>query len=303
MLAGKDSCLINNFRRNLMIKLLSAFFIFIIFAASADSEPLKEGYFNIVYNKSDVLADVRINDIPVITMDRKNSISGQLEVNYWIAPGKNKISIKLDEQKKKGENRLHNPKIKVSLYIGQKGEFPADGKLIAEYEWPENLTEEEKKYGTDKKQIYPVIKTIEFEPEFIPPSDLWKKAEQAVITKKDEQDIINLINEFEKSFNARNLDKLYKILEFRAIDGTNSRYYPITKEQIMKDIKSFNADKSIKIKNISKGKYKFTKLFNGQIYRVTEPAGKFPLVYVSKDGSGEIEVYVSKIDGKWVISR
>ena len=286
-----------------MIHFLYAFFIFIFIADSADAESLKEGYFNIVYSKSDVLADVRINDIPVITMDKKNSVSGQLEVNYWISPEKNKISIKLDEQKKKDENSLYNPKIKVSLYIGQKGEFPADGKLIAEFEWPENLTDDEKKYGIDKKQIYPVSKTIEFEPEFIPPSDLWKKSEQANISKKDEQDIINLLNEFEKSFNARNLDKLYKILEFRALDGSNSRYYPITKEQIMKDLKSFNANKSIKIKNISKGKYKFTKLFNGQIYRVTESAGKFPLVYVSKDGSGEIEVYVSKINGKWVLSR
>ncbi len=286
-----------------MNHVLYAFFIFIFIASSSYAESLKAGYFNIVYNKNDVLADVRINDIPVITMDKKNSISGQLEVNYWISPGKNKISIKLDEQKKKDEDSPYNPKIKVSLYIGQKGEFPADGKLIAEYEWPENLTEDEKKYGSDKKQIFPVSKTIEFEPEFIPPSDLWKKAESVSITKKDEQDIINLLKEFEKSFNKRNLEKLYKILEFRAADGTNARYYPVAKEQIMKDIKSFNSDNSMKIKNISNGKYNFTKLFNGQIYRVTDSAGKFPLIYFSKEGSGEIEVYVSKIDGKWVLSR
>jgi hypothetical protein len=281
----------------------TALFLFLFIATSANTELLKEGYYAVVYNKSDVLADVRINDIPIITMEKQDSYSGQLEVNYWIFPGKNIITINLNEQKKKEESGFYNPKIKVSLYIGQKGQFPSDGKLIAEYEWPKKITGDEKKTDADKKLVFPVSKTLEFEPEFVPPSDLWKKAESITITPKDEKDIINLLKDFETSFNTRNPEKLYQILEFRGFDSTKSRYYPMTKEQIMKDIKSFNSNNFIKIKNVSNEKYKFTKLFNGQLYLVTESSGKSPLMYVSKDGSGEIEVYVSKIDGKWVLSR
>jgi hypothetical protein len=285
-----------------MSNFLLALFTFIFITASVQAETVKGGYFIIVYNKSDVLADIRINDIPVITMDKKDSVSGQMDVNYWIFPGKNKIAINLIEQKKKDATSFYNPQLKCMLYIGQKGQFPEEGKPIYKFEWSEKK-DDEKITGTDKKQNYPYSKTFEFEPEFVPPSDLWSKAEPINITEKDKIEIISLLKNFETSFNTRNLENLFHLTEFRGIDTSKSRYYQITKDQMMNDLKSLTPDKTFKIKNNSNGKYKFIKLFSGQIYLVTSSTDKSPLVFISKDGSGDIDVYVSKINGKWILSR
>jgi hypothetical protein len=285
------------------VKIILSVFINIVLSVSVNAEILKEGYFAIVYTKADVLADLKINGIPVITMDKMDFYSGQLEVNNWISPGKNIITINLDEQKKKNENSFYNPKFRVAVYIASKGQFPSDGKMVFEYEWPENLTDDEKKSGSEKQQFYPVSRTIEFVPEFVPPSEIWEKSEEVNMIQNDEKEIIKLLENFETAFNKRDYEKLYSILEFRAIDSTKSRYYPATKEKVMSDIKSFSYSNSIKIKNVSGGKYIFTKLYNGKIYHVAGLKGKAPLAYVSNDGSGEIEIYVSKINGKWVISR
>jgi hypothetical protein len=272
-------------------------------AVSADAEKVSGGYFILLYNKSDVLADVRINGIPVITMENKDSASGQMDVNYWICPGKNNFSINIKELKRKNENSYYNPKLKAALYIIQKGQFPDEGTLVVKYEWPEAFLGDENKSETEKKLNFPVSKIIEFEPEFVPPSELWSKAEAVNLTENDKKEIISLLKDFESSFNSRNYDKIYQISEFRGFDTSRSRYYAITKEQMMKDLKSLTPDKSMKIKNVSDGKYKFNKLFNGQIYKIASSTDKSPLVYVSKDGTGDIDIYVSKISGKWVLSR
>ncbi len=230
----------------------------LVLSTAASGENLKQGYFTIVYSKAYVIADIRINGIPVVEPGSAGSLSGQLDVNYWIAPGKNTITVRLTEQNRKDDAGYFSPRCSVSLYIAQKGQFPDEGKLVAKYEFPA---------AGAAKTSYPVSQTITFVPEFTPPSDLWEKAAEAALTPQDEAEIGRLLAEYEAAFNARDLERFRAIIDFRAMDTSKSRYYPVTRDAVTAMIKSLFSDPTAKVKNTAGGKYVFVKLFGGKIYR------------------------------------
>ncbi len=274
-------------------------FLFLIFAIShlpifgeeksSIPSPPKEGYYIITYKNYSVNLEIDANGYEVKGGSSNEDSSGQADINYWILPGKNKIKIRVTERKtKQKENGSLSQEAEVKLIIGQKGQFPDEGQLLKQYQWPKS---NEAKLGEWTE--------LEFDPPFLPPSQLWKQAETITLTKEKESSAIAFANEFTKILNSKDSKKILSMIQFRAQDTSEVRYYPYVEADEIKSIagmtKAIGSSWKLDTKNP-----KFTLLCNNQILSVTNQKGD-PIIN-SKKGAA-IPLYLSWIDGKWVIVR
>lgn len=247
----------------------------------------KEGYYIITYKNYSVNLEISANGYDVRDGSSNEDSSGQADINYWIIPGKNKIKIRLTERKSKQKEGL--PKeAEVKLILGQKGQFPDEGIPLKHLHWPDQ-TQTNVGEWTD----------LEFDPPFLPPSQLWKQAESISLTKEKETSAIEFASEFTKILNTKDPKKILSMIQFRAQDTSEVRYYPYVEADELKSIndmtKAIGSSWKLDTKNI-----KFTLLCNNQILSVTDHNGE-PII-TSKKGAS-IPLYLSWMNGKWVIVR
>ncbi|MCG6150448.1 hypothetical protein [Leptospira bandrabouensis] len=247
----------------------------------------KEGYYIITYKNYSVNLEINANGYEVKGGSSNEDSSGQADINYWILPGKNKIKIRLSERKGKQKEGL-SKEAEVKLVLGQKGQFPDEGIPLKHFQWPDqthaNLGE-----WTE----------LEFDPPFLPPSQLWKQAEIISLTKEKETSAIEFATELTKTLNTKDPKKILSMVQFRAQDTSEVRYYPYVEAEELKSIKdmikAIGSSWKLDTNNI-----KFTLLCNNQILNVTDHKGE-PIL-TSKKGAS-IPLYLSWIAGKWVIVR
>ncbi|MCW7479555.1 hypothetical protein [Leptospira kanakyensis] len=249
----------------------------------------KEGYYIITYKNYSVNLEIDANGYEVRSGNSNEDSSGQADINYWILPGKNKIKIRLSERKgKQKETGGLSKEAEVKLIIGQKGQFPDEGQLLKQFQWPKTT---EVKLGEWTE--------LEFDPPFLPPSQLWKQAETITLTKEKESSAIAFANELTKTLNTKDSKKILSMVQFRAQDTSEVRYYPYVEADEIKSIagmtKAIGSSWKLDTKNP-----KFTLLCNNQILSVTNQKGD-PII-TSKKGAA-IPLYLSWIGGKWVIVR
>ncbi|MCW7494581.1 hypothetical protein ND861_18030 [Leptospira sp. 2 VSF19] len=251
--------------------------------------PPKEGYYILTYKNYGLNLEIKVNGYDVRDGSSNEDSSGQADINYWIQPDKNKIKIRLTERKsKQKENTGLSKEAEVKLYIGQKGQFPDEGILLEHFQWP-----------TSTKSSLGEWTEIELNPPFIPPSKLWTQAEPISLTKEKETSAIEFAVEFTKTLNTKDPKKILSIIQFRAQDTSEVRYYPFVEADELKSINDMTKAIGSTWKLDTK-KIKFTLLCNNQILSITDPKGE-PII-TSKKGAS-IPLYLSWIGGKWVIVR
>lgn len=265
-----------------------------LFPLSAEEKPSptgppKDGYYIITYKNYSINLEINTNGYDVRDGDSNEDSSGQAHINYWILPGKNKIKLRLTERKgKQKENEGLSEEAEVKLYIGQKGQFPDEGILLQSFQWP-----------TFTKASLGEWVELEFDPPFLPPSQLWKQAEIITLTKEKEISIIEFAKEFTKILNSKDTNQILSWIQFRAKDTSEVRYYPFVKADELKSIagmtKAIGSTWKLDTKNI-----KYTLLCNNQILSVTNKKGE-PII-TSKKGAA-IPLYISWMGGKWIIVR
>ncbi|TGL92456.1 hypothetical protein EHQ68_01190 [Leptospira congkakensis] len=249
----------------------------------------KEGYYIITYKNYSINLEIDANGYEVRGGNSNDDSSGQADINYWILPGKNKIKIRLTERKGKQKETDGLPKeAEVKLVLGQKGQFPDEGQLLKQFQWSK----------TTKANLGEWTE-LEFDPPFLPPSQLWKQAEIITLTKEKESSAIEFANEFTKILNTKDSKKILSMIQFRAQDTSEVRFYPYVEADEIKSISEMTKAIGSTWKLDTK-KIKFTLLCNDQILNVSDPKGD-PIL-TSKKGAS-IPLYLSWIGGKWVIVR
>ncbi|XDD53708.1 hypothetical protein AB3N62_14665 [Leptospira sp. WS4.C2] len=251
--------------------------------------PPKEGYYIVTYKNYGVNLEINVNGYDVRDGSSIEDSSGQADINYWILPDKNKIKIRLTERKgKQKETNGLSKEAEVKLFIGQKGQFPDEGILLQNFQWP-NSTKGSLGEWTE----------LEFNPPFIPPSQLWKQAETITLSKEKETSIIEFAKEFTKILNTKDTKKILSWIQFRAKDTSEVRYYPYVEAEELKSIsgmtKAIGSSWKLETKDIQ-----FSLIGNNQIVSVTSKKGE-PII-TSKKGAS-IPLYLSWIGGQWVIVR
>ncbi|TGM46497.1 hypothetical protein EHQ92_00815 [Leptospira biflexa] len=251
--------------------------------------PPKEGYYIITYKNTGINLEILANGYVVRSGESIEDSSGQADINYWVIPGTNIIKIRLTERKRTKKDQTNfPPEAEVKLILGQKGQFPDEGILLQQYQWNQTM---ETKIGEWIE--------ISFDPLFIPPSTLWKQAETLTLTSELESSAISFLKDFTKILNTKDAKKILLATYYRGKDTSEVRYYPYNETDELKSIQGMTKTIGSTWKfNLQKNKFRL--VCNQQILEITDHKGE-PVI-TSKKGAS-IPIYLSRIDGKWVIVR
>lgn len=251
-------------------------------------------YYAVTYKRTNILASIELNGFPIGISSKEPFASGQANANIWILPKENKLNIKVTELiKGKG---VFDSKLEVRIYLTKEGQFPDEGKKLLEIIIPESA---------DEKLTIPFEKEYEFNPEIIPPSDLWENAANTDLTEEDKKEIRNVMTKLHKALNSGNIEEILKLIEFKEKDFAKAMY--VNPEESLQDnkkmLKSFSKEIKGKLEPIPKD-LKFKSIANGLIVEVTDSKNKEPIRASSKNkGSFSFPIYVSKMNEKWILVR
>jgi uncharacterized FlaG/YvyC family protein len=211
-------------------------------------------------------------------------------------PGENTLKIKLIKAYQKGKN-TSEPKIAVNVRLGQAGQSSDEGKEITSFIAPESEGD---------KISFPLEKEIKFTPEFVPPSELWDKAETIVLDESSKKEIIELIHSLHKAANTGNTKKFLSLNEFKMNDLSKVMFSnsDADKQRNEKGMTEFLKMIKGKLEKMPTN-FTFKLVANDKLIYVTDAKGNDVIkTKSSKDvGVFEIPVYISKIEGKWILAR
>ncbi|AOP35857.1 hypothetical protein A0128_02700 [Leptospira tipperaryensis] len=238
-----------------------------------------------------MIGSIEFNGMTILPESKADDVSGQIDLNVWILPGVNKIKVKGLRKKKEDEIA---PRIQAILYLGQKGQFPDEGQKISGYEWKE---------GEETQRKLPFEEEISFTPTEIPPSELWKIAEEIQWNADDKEKIQKLIADLYNGFQKKDEKKLLQLMEFRTKEFARARYISPDEEikDLNKGVKSILKSVGGKLDKLELGDLQFQLIADKKVISVLTKTGKSPIE--SKKIGFSVPLFLSKIQGEWVISR
>ena len=292
------------------IKIISIVILFYAgsssFAEEARENVKNEFFYMLNYSFSNADAEIEINGVPVAKSKKEfnYSSSGFSDVGQWIFPGENGISVKISSIIKKKESANPFPNVEFSISMARAGQMSNEGKKILQFSMPES----NKPAGaSDAKINLPFKKQFIFVPEFPPPSELWSKAKSAELNAVNKKQITRLVVEYHTALVNKDTDKLSTLLMFRVKDICRLRYFPPEEgmSRFKDDLKEMLATDGFAMEALNQKKLMFRPLVNSRIIWVTDSSQGEPLKTKKMKDSGTISfaVYVSYIDGAWVIVR
>ncbi len=257
----------------------------------------EEGYYSLSYKMNSVVASIELNGIIQTEATKDGFKSGvSTGLNLWIMPGENTLKIKLIKASQKGKN-TSEPNIAVNVRLGQAGQSSDEGKEITGFTTPELEGE---------KISFPLEKEIKFTPELIPPSELWDKAETIVLDESSKKEIIELIQSLHKAANTGNTKKFLSLNEFKMNDLSKAMFSnsDADKQRNEKGMTEFLKMIKGKLEKMPKN-FKFRLVANDKLIYVTDAKGNDVIKTKSSkdDGAFEIPVYISKVNGTWILAR
>ncbi|EQA54249.1 hypothetical protein CH370_07980 [Leptospira kmetyi] len=267
---------------------MSIFFLFVL--TSPSFSQTKGGYYALVYSKSGVIGSIEFNGMTIVPESNKEDVTGQIDLNVWIRPGVNKIKVKGIRKRKEDE---FAPRIKAILYLAQKGQFPDEGQRIAGFEWQEG----------EGKPILPLDEEVSFTPTEVPPSELWKIAEDIELNSEDKEKIQKLISDLYDAFRKKDEKKLFDLMEFRAKELAKARYESQEEytEDLKKGIQAISKSIGGQLDKLDLKNLQYQVIADKKVVFVTTKSGNSPIENKKKGYSAPI--HLSKIKGEWIISR
>ena len=105
--------------------------------------------------------------------------------------------------------------------------------------------------------------------------------------------------ELKKALNTKDPKKIEPLIHFRTKDTSESRYYPMNAESERKELK--NMIKAIGSSwKLNKKDVVYSLLCDNKILNISDKKGNS--ILKGKNGA-EIPLYLSLVEGKWIISR
>ncbi|HED33115.1 MAG TPA: hypothetical protein ENJ08_02710 [Gammaproteobacteria bacterium] len=292
-------------------------------ASATDNKPATAPDFRLYYlkaNISNAIATIYLNDAPLISSTDLNNLRTQEPVNLWLLPGSNTLSFKIHPSINK--NSANSPEdqagdqaeLQLEVFSHTtSGSNPGSKKIIASLNYRHSGTPAQLSTGLIQE------KSVNFDFNFAIPVRLWHQA--SIISSIDNNDrkaITRLIESLSNSITNRNTTaainlQAYKIAEDALAENkTEERLRTITANTY----KWLFTQKNLKLKNTRDSssqteKFRFSLCCNNRLIHVTRyitdhdigPVNENAIVFESDDLFFDINIFMAKIEGKWVIAR
>lgn len=260
-----------------------------------------EFFYILNYRLSAADASIELNGVPMTKTNKKYnySNSGFSDVGIWITPGTNKIAITI-----RSMNKKENPGAEFSISIAKKGQMTNEGTKIVEFLLPEKSDDDAAALAKIK---FPFKKELSFTPDYPPPSELWSRATVVPLNADARKKITNLVKDLHQAMIKKDADRVYALFKFKEADVSRLRHDTVDESGVKfkEQIKSLLGMKGLIIEPLNAGKISFKPLAGGKIIWVTDGTTRSPVRSRENKELGTLEfpLYVSFIDGAWVIVR
>jgi hypothetical protein len=287
-----------------MLRFTASLVILAASAVTAGAQGNNEKLFYIInYSISHCDAEIELNGITMTRSEKKTqyTVTGLSDVSMWISPGANTVTATIRPIPKQ-KDLVTKPFVELSISTAKEGQMSDEGKKIMEFRVPEKADDNELEFIKT-----PVIKKWSLTPSYIPPSVLWDKIKPVKLDAAARKTIKKLVRDYHTALMKKDVDALYSYLEFASSDAARIRYQPVDEVKIkMKAAFSdMMADKDFIMAPLDTEKLVMKPVADGRIIQVTDRAGEAPVrTKTTKDsGSYSFPVFVSIVDGKWIIVR
>lgn len=239
---------------------------------------------------------IELNGTSILEHKNKGGISTTIMINPWLMSDANQLTIKL---KPYTHGEEPDPTADIMLFLHDSSqEHSTPKKIYVDYKISKIIDKE----GNLK---LPRSDSFQFKPEEKAPTRLWDEAEIIEsISSDDKAEMIELINQLEKSLLNKDVEKTIKLQEFKIAEDAAANYKAI--EEMQKGAR-FNykwlAEQDITGQLLTADSAKFEISSNKKLIHVTRKDGNEAVLLETNDDHIDIEIYMAKINNKWVIAR
>jgi len=204
---------------NLLKFLFVLFFLLLVGLIYSENQS-----YQMAVTKSGVNAIVLLNGYPFFEIGDKDTSMAN-NINYLIIKGMNTITIHVE----KISDDAKFPSFSLRLYVYPDGaKSTSEFKEVYKFEW--DSFKSENKDADTGNPIYPKDQKYEFTIDTPPPSNFFNEGQKITLNDDTKEKAFNLIKEFYNSIAKNDMDKFFKLQEYKINDVYSSMY--------MTDIKS-----------------------------------------------------------------
>ncbi|MFA4828208.1 MAG: hypothetical protein WC855_09945 [Thermodesulfovibrionales bacterium] len=261
-------------------------------AAAADTASASTPIYQIQWQADGIVSELEINGVTVDKISSEFSGAGSAPLNIWLKPGKNIFTIRLKLFPKSDSGSF-----KVFLAMAQKGQYAEQGEKVFEFLWES---------GKSKDKL-PLEKKIEFTPQSVPALELWTKTEQITLDADTEKAIRSFLKTLSDAYTKADAGKAAELQEFKVAEyslalGGKEMSMSEMKKEIKGYFSMLKSDKA-KFTPIDTDGAKLQLVAENRLVLVTAKDGKSPLIAKSESGEYVVDIYLARINGKWVVAR
>jgi len=261
-------------------------------AVAADTASASTPIYQIQWQADGIISELDINGITVDKSSSEFSGTGSAPLNIWLKPGKNVVTIRL-----KSFPKSDSGSFKVFLARAQQGQYADQGEKVFEFSWEK---------GKSKDKL-PLEKKFEFTPQSVPALELWTKTEQITLDAGTDKAIRSFLTTLSDAYTKADADKVAELQEFKVIEITRALGgKEMSISEMKKETKGyFSMLKSEKAKftPIDTAGAKLQLVAENRLVLVTAKDGTPPLIAKSPSGEYVVDIYLARINGKWVVAR
>lgn len=247
------------------------------------------------YTKAGVTAEITINGMPFCTYS-KGDFSGAENINMWIMPGKNTITVKISAKKAETINNH----LSIALSLQAPWSFDSAKPKILEIEIPQ-IKDPAADPDVRLPLVVPFAKTYEFTPVSVPPLKLWGEASVLVLDAKTIAEAKALVNQLYAVLDKRDgsayLDlNMYAVLENTIALGYDPKTYV---ESARKSFGTLFKEKEFVFKKPKPADLAYKLIAQNKVIMVCTKNGKpsLDIGIITKD------IFLARINGKLTIVR
>lgn len=283
--------------------------IFVILAAAAlaaaagAKESTEKLYYIMNYTITRSNAEIDLNGVQISRSEKETSysVSGSADVGVWIHPGANTITVTIRPIEKKAESAF-TPSVEISLSTAREGQMSNEGKQFLSLSLQEKDAD-----GSAATMTTPLVKQKTFTPSYIPPSALWDKIKPVTLDTAARKKIIQLVKDYHAAFVRKDATALSSFLLFASTDMARIRHRPEEeiKSKLKETLTEMLAEKGFAMEPLNEGALLLKPVVDDRIICVCDRNGENPVRTKKAPDGGVMSfpVYVSLIDGKWIIVR
>ena len=264
-----------------------------VFAMAVDTASASNPIYQIQWQTDGIISELDINGITIDKTPSKFAGTGSMPINIWLKPGSNAVTIRLTPLPE-SDNR---GSYKVFLAKTQAGQYVDEGEKVFEFAWESGKT----------KDKLPLKKEIDFTPQFVQPLDLWTKTERITLDAGTEKAIRSFLKTLSDAYLKADADKIAKLREFkvneisRAFSGKAMSMTELKNET--KDYLNMLKSDNAKFAPIDTAGAKLQLVAENRLVLVTAKNGAPLLIAKSASDEYVVQIYLARINGKWVVAR